>query len=62
MKLNKKAIDLIRAEKQIEARELIQGSCISSATLYAGYKKDIDPLAVGRIAKTLQVNITDIIQ
>ena len=62
MKLNKKAIDIIRAEKQIEVTELIKKSDISSSTLHAAYKRDVDPLVIGRIAKALQVNITDIIQ
>ena len=62
MKLNKRAVDIIRAEKQIEITHLIKEARTSSATLYAGYKRDIDPLIIGRIAKALNVKVTEIIQ
>ncbi len=62
MKLNKAAIDLLRAENCISVEDLLKQSGVSRTTFYAGLKGDIDPLPVGKLARTLNAKVTEIIQ
>lgn len=61
MKLNKAAIDLLRAEQCITLGELACSARVSKSTITAGFKRDIEPLPVGKIARALNASVEDII-
>lgn len=61
MKLNKSAVDLLRAKHCLTMKELATKADISQATITNGYKKDIDALQVGKLAKALVVAPEEII-
>lgn len=61
MKLNKAAIDLLRAKQCIMLDELAGMAKVSKSTICKGYTRDIDPLPVGKIARALNVPVEDII-
>lgn len=61
MRLNKQKVDLIRARKGIASTKVITDAKISSCSYYKGFKSEIDPVTVGRIAKALEVDVTEII-
>ncbi len=62
MKLNKSAVDLLRAKHCLSVAALSKKAGVGANTIYAGYKRDIDALPVGRLAKALCVTPEDIIQ
>ena len=61
MKLNKEAFTIIRARKCIGTHELARVAKVSSSTIYAGFEREIDPVAVGKLAAALGVDVTEII-
>lgn len=61
MKLNKAALDLLRAKNCITVKELARKAEISQATIHTGYKRDIDPLPIGKLARALNARVEDII-
>ena len=61
MKLNKAAIDLLRAEQCITLGELACSAKVGKNTIYTGFTRDINPLSVGKIARALNVPVEDII-
>ena len=62
MKLNKQTLDLLRAKHCLTMAELAQKAGISKTTITTGYKKDIDPVPIGKLAKALCVAPEDIIK
>lgn len=61
MKLNKAAVDLIMAKKQMTIRDLTITANVSDRTFYNGINGDILPKQVGKIASALGVEPEDII-
>lgn len=61
MKLNKAALDLLRAKHCLTMADLAKKAGISKTTIATGYKKDIDPVPIGRLAKALSAKVEDII-
>lgn len=61
MKLNKNAVDLLRAKHCLSVHALSKKAGVGSNTIYAGYEHDIDALPIGRLAKALCVAPEDII-
>ncbi len=61
MRLNKAALDLLRAKNCITVKELARKAEISQPTINNGYKRDIDPLPIGKLARALNVRVEDII-
>ena len=61
MKLNKSAIDLLRAKQCLSMVDISKLAKVGTNTIYAGFTRDIDPLPVGRIAKALGVDPEEII-
>ena len=61
MKLNKRAVDLLRAKHCLSVSSLSKKSSVSKATIYAGYEREIDPLPVGKLARALNCAVEDII-
>lgn len=61
MKLNRQALDLLRAKHCLTMAELAEKAGISKTTINTGYKKDIDPVPIGKLAKALCVAPEDII-
>lgn len=61
MKLKKKAIDLLRARTCMTVNDLSKTSGVSKCTINAGYERDINPVAAGKLAKALNVDVTEII-
>ena len=62
MKLNKQAVDLLRAKHCLSVKGLARKAGISQATINTGYKRDIDPVPIGKLAKALCVAPEDIIK
>ena len=61
MKLNKRKIDLLRANKLMSVIALSNISGVSQTTIRKGYKENISIVAVGKIAAALEVDVEDII-
>ena len=61
MQLDKKAFTLARARACVGVRELAKSSGVSAGTIYAGFERKIDPVAVGKLAAALDVDVTEII-
>lgn len=61
MKLNKNAVDLLRAKHCLSVNMLSKKAKVGANTIYAGYERDIDALPIGRLAKALCVAPEDII-
>ena len=61
MKLNKAALDLARARKCLAVRNLAKQAKVSTGTIYTGFEREIDPVAVGKLAAALGVDVTEII-
>lgn len=61
MKINKASLDLLRAKQCLLTRELAKLAGISDLTIRNGYKQDVDPVSIGKIAKALGVEPEDII-
>lgn len=61
LKLNKPALDLLRAKHCLTMADLAKKAGISKTTIATGYKKDIDPVPIGKLAKALCVAPEDII-
>lgn len=61
MKLNKTAIDLFRARQCVEMRQLASKATVSEVSIRNGYKQEIAPVTVGKIAKALGVDPEEII-
>lgn len=61
MQLNKDTLDLLRARECLTVLALAKKAGISQSTINTGYKKEIDPVPVGKIAKALNVDVKDII-
>ena len=61
MKLNKHKLNIIRARKGLTLQEMYRAAKVASNTVIKGYDADIDPVTVGRIAKALDVDVTEII-
>ncbi len=61
MKLNKTSIDLLRAKKCLQVKDVAAAAGVSTVTIQNGYKKNIDPVCVGKLAKALGVDVEEII-
>ena len=61
MKLSQNNVDLLRAKHCLSVRALSKKAGVGSNTIYAGYKRNIDALPVGRLAKALCVEPEEII-
>ncbi|UYI78523.1 MAG: helix-turn-helix transcriptional regulator [Fusobacterium varium] len=63
MKINKYKLELVRAQKNIGSLELVRLSKISSAVL-GRIKKgaDLRPTTISKIAKALEVDVTELIE
>lgn len=61
MRLNKQKINIIRARKGLTLQEMYRAARVGPNTVIKGYDTDIDPVTVGRIAKALDVDVTEII-
>lgn len=61
MKLNKNAVDLLRARNCLSVNMLSKKAGVGLNTIYAGYERNIDALPVGRLAKALEVDPEEII-
>lgn len=61
MRLNESALDIERAKACITLNDLSIKAKVAKGTIYKGYADDINPVAVGRIAKALGVEPEDII-
>lgn len=61
MKLNKYAIEILRAEKGFTVSDLSKKSRVSQPTINRGFKKDITPVSAGKLAKALDMPVQDII-
>lgn len=62
MRLDKTKVELLRAKKLKSVNELVEEAGICKPTLNRGYRKDIDPVSVGKIAKALEVEPEEIIK
>lgn len=62
MKLNKRAVEILRGTKQLSISALARMARVSEKTISKGFIHDINPVSVARIAKTLGVEISDIMQ
>lgn len=62
MKLDKNAVDLLRAKHCLSVNMLSKKAGVGANTIYAGYERDIDALPIGRLAKALCVAPEDIIK
>lgn len=61
MKLNRKKVELLRAEKCLSVSEVISKANIGRATFYKACSHDVDAVIVGKIAKALDVPVSSII-
>lgn len=61
MRLNKAAIEMARAKTCMRYDALETASGVSRSTVFKGYKTDIDPVCVGKIAKALGVPVEEIV-
>lgn len=61
MKLDKATVELLRAKQCVTLKALAKKAGISQSTINIGFKKDIQPLAVGKLAAALGVEPEDII-
>lgn len=62
MKLNKNAVELLMARKQLTVKEMADNAGISVRTYYTGCNKDILPTKVGALAAALGVDVEEIIE
>lgn len=60
MKLDRKAFDFARARKCIGINKLAKEANVGSNTIYAGFERDIDPVTIGKLARVLDVDVTNI--
>lgn len=61
MKIDKKKYEVIRARKCLSAKDL-ESEGIPRATIHAALQKNVRPETIGRIAKALGVDVTEIIE
>lgn len=61
MRLSKENVDLARARNFLTFQQLGRLAGVSTVTIRKGYSKDIDPLSVAKVAKALNVDITEIL-
>ena len=61
MKLKKGTVELLLANKGWSVSDLAKDANISSRTYYTGIKSGISPKQVGKIAKSLNARVEDII-
>lgn len=62
MKLNKRAVSILLAKKKMNVPDLANAAGISKATINKGFKSDITPKYIGKIAEALGAKVEDIIQ
>ncbi len=62
MKLNKYNFDLIRAKRCMQVKDIAVAAEVSTVTIQNGYKRDIAPECIGKIAKALGVDVEEIIE
>ncbi|SCJ97737.1 Uncharacterised protein [uncultured Eubacterium sp.] len=62
MKLNKYAVEMLRARRCITTNQLANNAKVSAVTIRRGYENNIDAVCVGKFAKALNINVEDIIQ
>ena len=61
MRLNKENVDLARARNFLTLQQLGKLSGVSTVTIRKGFTQNIDPLSIAKVAKTLNVDITEIL-
>lgn len=61
MKIDANIIAMLRASRCMTLGELAKAANLTSVTIRRGYKHDIDPVSVGKIAHALNVDVKDII-
>lgn len=61
MKLNKTAFEIARARQCVSMTSLAKSANVAPKTICTGFTEDIDPVAVGKIAAVLDVDVTEII-
>jgi len=61
MKLDKRKIKILLAEKCMMTKDLCEVSGVSHATITKGYSKEISPLSVGKLAVALGVPVEEIV-
>jgi len=61
LRLNKAAIEMARAKTCMRYDALEATSGVSRSTVFKGYRTDIDPVCVGKIAKALGVPVEEIV-
>ena len=62
MRINKEALDMIKAEKRLTNKEIISRAGVGTNILSVGIKRELRPATVGKIAKALNVSVEEIIQ
>lgn len=62
MKINKAALDLIKARQCLTNKEIVDKAGVRANALSIGIKKDLQPATVGKIAKALNVSVEEIIR
>lgn len=60
-KINMTVVDMLRARKCMTSRELAQNAGISIVTLNKAYNSAVSLVVIGKVAKALNVDVTEII-
>lgn len=61
MRIDRKALDLLRARQCLTIKCLSKKAGVSTATLCAPNNRELTPTTIGRIAKALDVDVGEII-
>lgn len=62
MKLNKNALELARARNCMTVKDLAAAAKVSTATICSHGDMEVFPATAGKIAKALNVDVTEIIE
>lgn len=62
MELDERKINILLAKKKMTKQQLIESARISKPTLLKGFKENIAPASIGRIADALGVEVEEIIK
>lgn len=61
MKIDKRKLEMQRAKKCLQVKELATVAGVATTTIQNGYKREIAPECVGKIARALGVDVEEII-
>lgn len=64
MKINVKKLNIKQAEKRLNNKELCEAANIGllTLTMIKANKRECQPKTIGKLAKALEVNVTDLIE